>query len=769
MLKVKTGPAVPPENPSLTFPYQTDDFQNHSFNAIESGDHVLVTAHTGSGKTTVAEYAVAYGLLKKKKVIYTAPIKALSNQIFGDFQTKYPAWNVGIKTGDIDYKSDTCDVLIMTTEIVRNMLFKDPTSLSDVSVVIFDEVHWIKDSSRGTVWEESIIMMPEWIQMIMLSATLPDAEQFCTWIAGCKKRDVSYTTTTKRVVPLSHYLMNSDGMSLVMDNDYNFNSDIYRNFKFDFRPPKINEYTRKLDLPALFFCFSKKNCERYAKAITLSLVDSWTSTTISNEFHRMLRKFDESYIGMPQTHEVLNLLSKGVGYHHAGLLPPLKEIVQELFSRGLIQVLFVTETFAAGVNMPAKTVVFTGFSKTNGDGTYRTLLPEEYGQMAGRAGRRGKDVKGTVILLPFNPDRDVLSVDDARKMMSGAINSIKSRFKIDYSYLLKTVHSSGGTSLMNNLDQSLLTKQDNEEVGHLINQRDKLVLELDKCGNVSDAAQRALRFDKAFKDHMLSKKDLKTYQTEIRKWISEHTEEFNNASKEGLLKDKIRGLNGNISAYQGSHIHVLNGLAKFLFKMGYIVDSNIWDGDVLSLTKEHLTIKGIMAMEVNECNPLMLTELVHGSYLDTLSFQDIISVLALFLDVSGEDRTIDWNPSAGSVATKFLRAMDTFEVEESKSSSIITEWSTNDYLCDLSRLWVEGAGTDGERGLGLPPMLEKLGITDMHPGEFVRMMLKLDNICKEVTALAQICGKDHLLKTLEGHYRFIIRNIVTPQSLYVQM
>jgi superfamily II RNA helicase len=135
--------------------------------------------------------------------------------------------------------------------------------------------------------------------------------------------------------------------------------------------------------------------------------------------------------------------------------------------------------------------------------------------------------------------------------------------------------------------------------------------------------------------------------------------------------------------------------------------------------------------------------------------------------VSGEDRTIDWTPEAGSAATKYLRAMDQLEVEESRVSSILTEWRTNDYLCDLARLWVLGAGSEGERGLGLPPMLEKLGISDLHPGEFVRMMLKLDNICKEVTSLAQICGKNHLLKTLEGHYRYIIRNIVTPQSLYV--
>jgi superfamily II RNA helicase len=764
MLKVKTGHASPPENPSLTFPYQTDDFQNHSFNAIDSGDHVLVTAHTGSGKTTVAEYAVAYGLSKKKRVIYTAPIKALSNQIFGDFQTKYPSWNVGIKTGDIDYKSETCDVLIMTTEIVRNMLFKDPESLSDVSVVIFDEVHWIKDESRGTVWEESIIMMPSWIQMIMLSATLPDAEDFCNWIASCKGHDVSYTTTTKRVVPLSHYLMNSEGMHLIMDNEYNFQRDLFRAVakRMDFRPPMLNSYIRKLELPALFFCFSKRNCERYAKAITLSLVDSWTATTISNEFHRMLRKFDDSYIGMPQTHEVLNLLCKGVGYHHAGLLPPLKEIVQELFSRGLIQVLFVTETFAAGVNMPAKTVVFTGLTKTNGDGTYRKLLPEEYGQMSGRAGRRGKDIKGTVIILPFNPDRDVLCVDEIQKMMGGAVSSIKSRFRIDYSYILKTVHSTGGHDLTKHLDKSLLTAQDNVEVSLLIRHRDKVQQEHDTYPVPSEAAQRARRFDLAFKNHTLGKKDLKTYQTEIRKWITEHPNEFNNVCAVNVLKDKLRVLNGQISAYKDGYLDNLTKLAKFLTDIGYLTPG--WGDDVLSLTVKDLTVKGIMAMEVNECNPLMLTELVHGPYLDDLSFPDIVSVLALFLDVSGEDRHVKWPDKAGAAATKYLKAMDELEVQESRAHLCAnSDWNTNDRMCDLANLWVQ------ENAVGLPPMLDSLSITDMHPGEFVRMMLKLDNICKEVSSLANICGKDSLLKAMDGHYRFIVRNIVTPQSLYVSM
>jgi superfamily II RNA helicase len=764
---IKTGPAAPPVEPSLTFPYQTDDFQNHSFNAIESNNHVLVTAHTGSGKTTVAEYAVAYGLSRKpregsirSRVIYTAPIKALSNQIFADFQTKYPHWNIGIKTGDIDYKSETCDVLIMTTEIVRNQLFRadEVNGLSDVSVVIFDEVHWIKDVSRGSVWEESIIMMPSWIQMIMLSATLPDAVDFCEWIAACKNRDVTYATTTKRVVPLSHYLMNSSGLHQIMDNEYRFNSDVYKDVskKLDFRPPKLNEYIRKLELPALFFSFSKKNCERYAKAVTLSLVDSWTATTITNEFNRMLRKFDRSYIGMEQTHEVLNLLSKGVGYHHAGLLPPLKEIVQELFSRGLIQVLFVTETFAAGVNMPAKTVVFTGLTKTNGDGTYRHLLPEEYGQMAGRAGRRGKDVKGTVIILPFNPERDTPSIDEIKKIMCGAISSIKSRFRMDYSYLLKTIHSSGGQDLTKHLDKSLLCKQDNKEMHDIIVHRDLLKKEIEKLNEPSEEAKRAIRIDGFYKQHMLNKKDQKLYASEIKPWIEKNKQVFDQAIAYSDLKEKLSRLDRTVLTYETAYVDGLTSISRFLASIGYLSDSP----DIEALKPDNLTVKGVMAMEVNECNPLMLTELVHGPYLDSLDLPDIISTLAIFLDVSSDAREVNWTPAAGSAVTKFLRAMDEIEVKESKASPVNSEWQTNDYLCDLARMWVTSE-------TGLPPMLDELHITDLQPGEFVRMMLKLDNICKEVVAIAKICGKDRLVHSLDGHSRLIIRNIVTPQSLYV--
>ena len=746
---VKTGSAAVPENPSLVFPYETDDFQNHSFNAIESGDHVLVTAHTGSGKTTVAEYAVAYGLSKNMKVIYTAPIKALSNQIFGDFRAKYPQWDIGIKTGDIDYKSENSQVLIMTTEIIRNMLFLDASALKDVGVVIFDEVHWIKDEDRGSVWEESIIMMPDWIQMIMLSATLPDAEDFCKWIASCKGKNVSYTTTVKRVVPLSHYLMTDHAMHLIMENDGTFYDNVYEKVTAnqEFIPAKLNKYISRMELPALFFSFSKRNCEKYAKSVTVSLVDSFTANTIAREFDSMLRKFDPSYVGMSQTHEIKNLVSKGIGYHHAGLLPPLKEIVQELFSRGFIQVLFVTETFAAGVNMPAKTVVFTGCSKTNGDGTFRQLFPEEYNQMAGRAGRRGKDTKGTVIILPFNPVRDTLSLDEAHMMMGGQIRSIKSRFKMDCSYVLKTIKSR--TDIIKNVNISMMAVQDNIEINKSIKYLERLNLEYEAIGSFNTQVKRIVRFEQAFKAHLLNKKDLKVYNSEIKPWILENKNVYDNALKSMDLESEISSIKKSIEYQKIAYMSDVEYLMIYLKKIGYLNENN------------EIEIKGCMAIDVNECNPIMLTELVFGNYLDELEFPEIISILALFLLEGGKiDRQPYWSGKAREIKQRFIRDMDEFEKLESQSSPILSDWTTSDYMCDVARLWV------GEE-MGYSQIMDELELGDLHPGEFVRMMLKLNNLCKEVIKIAAICNKDRLINKLDNHHRLIVRNIVTPQSLYI--
>lgn len=438
MLSVKSGKAVPRETYCLSFPYDLDEFQLHAINAIDDDKNVLVTAHTGSGKTSVAEYAIQHGIKKGGKVIYTSPIKALSMQLYSNFRKKYPRWDIGIKTGDISVKEKNSQVVIMTTEILRNMIFGN--SLDGVNTVIFDEVHWIKDKNRGTVWEECIIMLPEEIQMVMLSATLPDAESFGSWVAKCKGRDVVYSTTDKRVVPLSHYIMrpNKSFLPLKLPGDP-FRRENYTKCLSDRHDERqLDDYLKKIQLPALFFCFSRYKCRKYAGMVNATLHDSKTSSKISNLFDKLMRNFSSDYRVLKETREVKRMLVKGVGYHHAGLPPALKEVVQELFSMGLIKVLFVTETFAAGVNMPAKSVVFTGLTKPIESGGYRFVNTEEYTQMAGRAGRRGLDTTGNVIILPLGTSK-VPRCDQMEKIMCGEVGKIESSFRLDPRFFLNCI------------------------------------------------------------------------------------------------------------------------------------------------------------------------------------------------------------------------------------------------------------------------------------------------------------------------------------------
>lgn len=770
MLKIKTGESVPmaDEKLSMTFPYKTDHFQNHSFNAIESGDHVLVTAHTGSGKTTVAEYSVAYGIKKGKKVIYTAPIKALSNQIFGDFNKKYPQWDIGIRTGDIDYKSETAQVIIMTTEILRNMLVKSDNvdALKDIGIVIFDEVHWIKDKDRGTVWEESIINMPGWIQMIMLSATLPDAEDFAQWIAQCKGRDVTFTSTPSRVVPLSHYVMTENKRYLIMDNDGNFNNENYlRAYReYTFSSYQINDYIKRMELPALFFCFSKKKCRTYANSIILNLVDSKTSSLIENEFNAMLLKFDKSYQYMKQTDEVKRLARLGIGYHHAGLLPPLKEIVQELFSKAYLQVLFVTETFAAGVNMPAKTVVFTGFSKisdtSDGKATFRTLLPEEYGQMSGRAGRRGIDKKGTVIHLPFNPKYDLLDIAGVKGMMCGRISKIKSRFKIDYSYFLRYVMGCHE----NVINKSLMALQDNNQYRGYVNDLKDVLANYELLCEELDGAEGAMvvdmyEQDDLYKEGKLTKKEKKHYYSVVKPWISDNIDEFNEYS--WLLKEKhdygtqLDQLNEMIEFHPHCYNVQLKAIATFLHEIGYLTELL----EPEEYTISNITVNGLMASEVNECHPVILTELVNH-VIDLSEPAELFAILAMLLGSSSNSEESQNIPDfLKSNIRSFAARVDELEMVEEKHSDALSDWSLSMHMCHPAYLWTKGGR--------YVDVIAETGL-DIYGGEFVRTMLKLNNICKETLKIAKICKNDKIIKLLDNHQHYIVRDIVTPQSLYVQ-
>nr|XP_042122429.1 helicase SKI2W [Peromyscus maniculatus bairdii] len=433
--------------PAFQWAFEPDVFQKQAILHLEQHDSVFVAAHTSAGKTVVAEYAIALAQKHMTRTIYTSPIKALSNQKFRDFRNTFG--DVGLLTGDVQLHPEA-SCLIMTTEILRSMLYSGSDVIRDLEWVIFDEVHYINDAERGVVWEEVLIMLPDHVSIILLSATVPNALEFADWIGRLKRRQIYVISTVARPVPLEHYLFTGNSpktqgeLFLLLDSRGAFHTKGYyaaveakkeRMSKhaqtFGAKQPThqggpaqdrgvylslLASLRARAQLPVVVFTFSRGRCDEQASGLTsLDLTTSSEKSEIHLFLQRCLARLRGSDRQLPQVQHMSELLRRGLGVHHSGILPILKEIVEMLFSRGLVKVLFATETFAMGVNMPARTVVFDSMRKHDGS-AFRDLLPGEYVQMAGRAGRRGLDPTGTVILLCKGR---VPEMADLHRMMMG--------------------------------------------------------------------------------------------------------------------------------------------------------------------------------------------------------------------------------------------------------------------------------------------------------------------------------------------------------------
>ena len=400
--------------------------------------------------------------LKNIKAIYTSPTKSLSNQKYFEFVNDFgDQTSIGIMTGDIRINADA-QIVVMTTEILRNLLYKDKNldglnstpliNFDDVGVIIMDEVHYINDPDRGKVWEEVLLMARKDTTLVMLSATLNKPEEFSSWIGNIKEKPVNLI---KKVIVLHlHYYFkdfqyedeegkkrNRFEMIEICDNKHKFsNYDVISSKFKKYEIPSIlniviNKLVEDSQLPALFFKFSRKKCEQMCRYVKVSLVDHEELHKINSTFNKIMLKYKDKYEHLEQYQDVYKQIQKGVAYHHSGMLPILKEIVEILFSRGLIKVLFATETFAIGVNMPTKTVIFSDMEKFSNNGL-RYLRSDEYNQMAGRAGRRGLDKFGTVLLLPTFK---LPTENELRMIMSGKSPELNSKFQLNYQFVLKTI------------------------------------------------------------------------------------------------------------------------------------------------------------------------------------------------------------------------------------------------------------------------------------------------------------------------------------------
>lgn len=419
--------------------YELDPFQEQAINALNEGRSVIVAAPTGAGKTVIAEYAIEKAIAENRQIIYTAPIKALSNQKFRDFSRDYPE-KIGIMTGDVIINPEA-SVLIMTTEIFRNIIFDgEADRLNNIDTVIFDEIHYINDIQRGTVWEESIIFAPQHIHFICLSATIPNINEFADWMRNVRKIPIDSIVEHHRPVPLKVSIWVS-GLGM-RDINYIRKLEAERHQHRGKKKVGNVDLVRKLQaegkLPCLYFHFSRVGCEEYATFFRgMNLLSN-------NERRRMLKAYDEltEQFGVTQRGQAVHmrgLLKGGIAYHHAGVLPALKEIIERLYTLGLIKLLFTTETFAVGINMPAKSVVFDNLMKHDGV-TFRYLNAREFQQMAGRAGRRGIDEVGYAYACVNPPDA---SFESVKQTLSHDAEDIESQFSLSYSSILNLYDTHG--------------------------------------------------------------------------------------------------------------------------------------------------------------------------------------------------------------------------------------------------------------------------------------------------------------------------------------
>jgi superfamily II RNA helicase len=484
---------------AAAYPFPLDPFQYEAMRHLAGGRSVLVTAPTGTGKTVIAEYAIWRALQQQQRVIYTAPLKALSNQKYRDLSALYGSEHVGLMTGDI-VEHRRAAILVMTTEIYRNMLLEEErrrdifragertSALADVSFIIFDELHYLSDRQRGPVWEEAIICSPHHVQLVGLSATVSNAEQLARWISRVH-RPIALVVSTERAVPLDHYYLLDGRLQLVQDavgrrhayfprvggealralrtrghrrmslrgEQEGVSSRAHHQTKKrrvsdqeaetaliapshsrTLKPPEPHVTAtpeqvlitlREADLlPCLYFLPGRRLVEEAAITITQqSFTTPEEQRLISQQLAQWQEHLSKEDRELPQVRALADLLPRGIGYHHAGLLPGLKVVVETLFARGLLRAVFATDTLVLGVNMPARAVVVGSLSKFDGQ-RMRLLTPNEYRQLTGRAGRRGLDTHGAAI-IPYSPWEPF---EESFGQISGELLPVTSSFVIDY-------------------------------------------------------------------------------------------------------------------------------------------------------------------------------------------------------------------------------------------------------------------------------------------------------------------------------------------------
>ena len=759
-------------NPTYrSFPFELDHFQKYACEGIDNNENVFVAVATGSGKTVPAEYAIAKAFTEGKKVVYISPIKALSNQKYKDFGKELEQDKIGIMTGD-NKVNPQADLVIMTAEIFRNSLYRTKWEVEtpednysfdpkQVKYVILDEIHYINDRDRGKVWEEILMLLPNDTQLTMLSATIDSPQVLSAWIGMRQKKNTRLITQYKRPVPLKFYLQGKNEKTFLMETNKSWVDGSWKNFKCPKYQPiywinhSIQMLEREKKLPSIFFTLSKKQIDSFVNKITGNFLTSEETARVIKIWNDNLLKYRKDYETSSQYIELYGLVTRGIAYHHSGIIPILKEIVEILYSEKLIKVLLATETFAVGVNMPTKTVVFTGLTKYDNLGR-RYLRTDEFLQMAGRAGRRGLDTFGEVIILPnYLPTEK-----EFKSIILGKPIILQSRLKLDYTWVLRNLHNLNFIKREEGVDEieylikfakdSFLERNTPDEIKYLkleILKLEESIKELKTI--ISDDFEREYYELLTEYNKKLNKKKRKVINTKMINF--KKLENYHSLLELISYQKKIKSLNKDIGIQNDKLYSHFKSILVYLEREGF-VKNNI------------LTDMGLILKEINEINPLVFSYMAFENYFDKISFPQLVAFLSIFLeykendillsDLSITDYEIELLQKANEVSIYY----DTNEIEISQMLPYPLFQNYNLTLENYESVykWAEGE-----------PWVKVKSIYNNFEGNFCKLILRIHNLLREVKIIFDILGKTELVSMITENEDSLIREIVQTESLYL--
>ncbi|XP_044916661.1 exosome RNA helicase MTR4 isoform X3 [Felis catus] len=764
------------------YPFILDAFQREAIQCVDNNQSVLVSAHTSAGKTVCAEYAIALALREKQRVIFTSPIKALSNQKYREMYEEFQ--DVGLMTGDVTI-NPTASCLVMTTEILRSMLYRGSEVMREVAWVIFDEIHYMRDSERGVVWEETIILLPDNVHYVFLSATIPNARQFAEWICHLHKQPCHVIYTDYRPTPLQHYIFpaGGDGLHLVVDENGDFREDNFNTAMQVLRdagdlakgdqkgrkggtkgPSNVFKIVKMIMernfQPVIIFSFSKKDCEAYALQMTkLDFNTDEEKKMVEEVFSNAIDCLSDEDKKLPQVEHVLPLLKRGIGIHHGGLLPILKETIEILFSEGLIKALFATETFAMGINMPARTVLFTNARKFDGK-DFRWISSGEYIQMSGRAGRRGMDDRGIVILMVD----EKMSPTIGKQLLKGSADPLNSAFHLTYNMVLNLLRVEEiNPEYM--LEKSFYQFQHYraipgvvEKVKNSEEQYNKIVIPNEESVVIYyKIRQQLAKLGKEIEEYIHKPKYcLPFLQPGRLVKVKNEGDDFGwgvvvNFSKKSNVKIAIDIKSAKRELKKARTVLQMDELKcrkRVLRRLGFATSSDV------------IEMKGRVACEISSADELLLTEMMFNGLFNDLSAEQATALLSCFVFQENSSEMPKLTEQlAGPLRQMQECAKRIAKVSAEAKLEIDEETylsSFKPHLMDVVYTWATGA-----------TFAHICKMTDVFEGSIIRCMRRLEELLRQMCQAAKAIGNTELENKFAEGITKIKRDIVFAASLYL--